>query len=143
MIFDGDRDRLGTYIRDMANRIGLRDWLIELSNDRPDDDNCAADVDVVYGRKVAVIRMAPSWSSEKPESLRATVAHELIHCHMNPMRNVLDNVQHALGQPVYTTAYNALTDHIEYATDAIATEWAESLPLPIEDTPKGNETERK
>lgn len=136
MIFGGDFNKLGVYVRDMANRMGLRDWLIEMSHDRPDDDQCAADVNVIYGRKVAVIRMAPAWASEKPESLRATIAHELIHCHLNPMRGVLDNVQHALGQPVYMTAYNALTDYIEYATDAIATEWAESLPLPVEANPK-------
>jgi len=133
VIFDGDRDELGTYIRHMADLLGLRDWTINLLADPPDNARYAADVDVIYGRRCAEIRVAADWMHRTPESLRTTIAHELLHCHLNPSRNVLDNMQHAIGQMLYTTAYNALTDYIEYATDAISTAWAEFLPLPVKD----------
>ena len=133
MILNGDRDELGAYIREMADIMGLRDWHLNLRHDPPDREECAADIDVVYGRRAAAIRIQTGWEHWKPEDLRSTVAHELIHCHLNPSRNVLDNMEQAIGQMLHNTAYNALTDYIEYATDAIATAWAEFLPLPVKD----------
>ena len=133
MIFDGNRDELGKYIREMADLMGLRDWTINLLSDPPEDSKYAADVDVVYGRKCAKIRVARDWMHHAPESLRCTIAHELTHCHINPTRNVLDNMEQAIGKMLYVTAYNSMTDYIEYATDGISSAWAEVLPLPVKE----------
>lgn len=136
MIFDGDRNALGQYVRDLADMMGLRDWHLLLLNEPTDNPEHAADIDVVYGRRAACIRFHADWAQADPSELRCTVVHELVHCHLNPMRNVLDNIENAVGKMVYDPTYNALTDYIEYATDAISTAWAESLPLPVKAAPK-------
>lgn len=40
MIFDGDRAELGRYIRDIADRVGLRDWTINLFLNPIDASEC-------------------------------------------------------------------------------------------------------
>lgn len=142
MIFDGDRVQLGLYLRELADLMGLRDWTINLMHDTPDNPHHAACVDVRYGRKVANISFEENWAGSDPETLRETCVHELLHCHINRVRNPLDNIEHGIGQLLYNTTYNALTDYIEDATDAIATEWARTLPLPVKAKKKKAEVKR-
>ena len=130
-IFDGDRAKLGEYVRQMADLMGLKDWEVKLSDEPPENAEHAACIDTRYGRKFANISVQAEWASEPPETFRATIVHELVHCFLNPARNCIDNVQSLVGELVYRPLYNSLTDHIEYATDGIAVAWAEFLPLPI------------
>lgn len=137
MIFGGDRDKLGVYIRDMADLCGLRDWHLILEGHVPDRDNedddtshPAAQIEVTYGRRLACIRVASDWATWTPEELRQTVIHELIHCHQEPMRWSINNCKHVVSPPMMSVLYAAFTDGMERATDDIATAWAETLPLP-------------
>jgi len=130
VILDGDREALQVYIRQMADLMGLKDWTVKLNDDPPENPNHAACIDTRYGRKLANISVPVDWVNEPPERFRATICHELIHCFLNPFRDSIDNVQSLVGELVYRPLYNTLTDQIEYATDGIATAWAEKLPLP-------------
>jgi hypothetical protein len=138
-LLNGDRDALGSYIRHMADMMALRDWEFRISDDPPDpnqDDDLpssskAAQVEVTYGRRVARLFFANDWSTWEPGELRQTVAHELIHCHQEPMRWSLNNVKHVVSPPMMAVLYAAFTDGLELATDAIATAWADSLPMPV------------
>lgn len=138
MLLNNDRDELAAYMRRLADLVGLCAWEIKLSTQGPDNENHAASVHVWYGRKVASIYMQPDWASWEAEELRSTIVHELLHCHINPIRNVADNIESSVGKMIYTPLYNAMTDYIEYAVDAIATCWSETLPLP--ETPKKRRT---
>jgi hypothetical protein len=142
VIFNGDRDELRYYMRDIADRLGLRDWVFKLSDDPPprDDDDPepqkerntpAAMVHIVYGRKYAIVYVATDWASWTPEELRNTVSHEFIHCHLQGMRWALNNVQNLIPAMTVGVIDGAFRDANEIATDSIATAWAETLPLPV------------
>jgi hypothetical protein len=131
MIFDGDRDELGKYVRNMADLMGLRDWHLKLMNDPPDDPEAAACCEVIYGQKYALIRFHRDWTSADPEELRSTVIHELIHCHVEPMRWSVNNVKHVVGTAMFEVIFDAFSDALEVAVDGMARAWAESMPLPV------------
>lgn len=50
MIFNGEYGLLSAYCRDLANLMGLRDWQLRISEDRPDDKDSSADCAPIYGR---------------------------------------------------------------------------------------------
>jgi len=131
MILDGDRDQIEPYLRELADLVGLRDWNVQVSNDPPANPEHAACIDVRYGLKVAVISFHPQWAQDDPESFRAICVHELLHAHVNHVRWPLNNVAELVGKAIYDPLYQSVTDYIEYAVDAIATEWAKTLPLPV------------
>lgn len=125
---------LATYTRELANLIGLRDWTVNLEVREHDDGETCATQEVAWGTQRVRISISPEWRMWKADDLRATLVHELVHCHMvrmmwtwngairdlakyKPLRKALDRAYH--------------TDH-EVATEAIATAWAELLPLPGE-----------
>lgn len=143
MIFDGDRDRIEPYLRELADLVGLRDWRIFVSDDAPEDPEHAACVDVRYGLKVAVISFHPQWAESDPEQFRNTCCHELLHAHVNHVRWPLNNVAELVGKAIYDPLYQSVTDYIEYAVDAIATEWAKTLPLPVMAPPFPGKKTRK
>lgn len=132
MIFDGDRSKLGEYVRSLADVMGLRDWHINLMHDPPDDPEHAACVDVRYGRRVVNVHFHPSWAQNEPETLRSTCVHELLHCHLKPTEWAINNASGALGMVGFTILHGSYMDALEVAIDSMATAWAETLPLPIE-----------
>lgn len=142
MVLDGDRDKLGEYIRDMANLTGLQDWSFKLASETPprDDDDPepyrenserAACIHIVYGRKFAIVYIAEDWADWTLDDLRQTVVHELMHCHLQGMRWALNNVQSLVPAMTMTVVDGAFRDMCELATDGIATAWATTLPLPV------------
>lgn len=130
-LLNGDRDALGEYVREMADLMGLRDWMMGIADDPPDNDDANAQVDVPYGRWWASIKFNPSWPERDPEDLRRTVAHELVHCHLWSMHQRVCDLHDLLGSTVYQVLNKAFTENLEHAVDGIAYAWAESLPLPV------------
>lgn len=136
MVLNGDRDELGRYVRHVADLCGLRDWHLVIAHkpieqSRDDTDHwdlayCA----VTYGRKKATIGFAEDWAAWSESDLRMVVTHELVHCHVEPMRWALNNVKSVTGPGIYEVISDAFSDAMELAVDAIATAWAETLPLP-------------
>lgn len=130
MIFNGDRDELGKYVREMADLCGLRDWTVRVDMDPCDEDN-AGECRVIYGRKYGIVRVSHDWAEKPPEELRNTIIHELLHMHCEPMMWAVNNVQVPLGSVAFGILDGSFRDALEVAVDSIATAWAETLPLPI------------
>lgn len=128
---DRTRKQLKRYIRHLANQMGLKDWVIHLSKD-PCASGASADIQVWYGSRVATIRMDNGWKAQGEDDLRTTITHELTHCHINHVWNAIDNIESAIGKPMYNQLHNSVRDHIEFSTDAISTAWAKKLPLMID-----------
>lgn len=140
MIFDGDTGELRRYIRHLADLMGLRDWWFELvieplARDEPDMPSSMplAQIDCAFGRKYAKITFVPGWESGGPEQVRMVAVHELVHAHLSLMGWIADNVHDAIGNIAFNVFRSSLHDAEELAVDAIATAWAERLPLPIRD----------
>lgn len=125
------------YIRDLADRMALRDWAILVSSDsqsRPDDgidDERCATFRGTLGRRAGCIWVNPEWwIRATPEERRQTAVHELIHAHEHGARAV---VIHALTVCPRRTAevLQAIFDvQMEYAIDTLADVLAPHLPLP-------------
>ncbi len=134
MILDGDQEKLGEYVREMADLCGLRDWTVQVDT-TPAEDHEAGTCRVTYGRKFGMIRMASDWSGENAESIRQTVTHELLHMHAESVFWSLNNVQDVLGSSAFTVLEGSVRDALEVMVDSVATVLAERLPLPVKGKP--------
>lgn len=122
---------LGSYCRDMADLLGLRDWTVRVVHEpvhstQPELASCSG----VLGRRFADLRFAPEIFEIEPEMARLIVAHELIHCHVPARpRNDLGLVE-LLGAPAATIFQEAENERLELAVDALGEAIAPFLPLP-------------
>jgi hypothetical protein len=138
MILNGDRTKLGEYMRDVADKMGLRDWHLWLSKEPAPQDpydkesKVAAHVHVVHGSKRATISFHKDWMHDDPDEFRQNMVHELIHCHTAPMRWAVNNVKFTASGPMYEVICAAYEDAHEVAVDDISRAWAEFMPLPEE-----------
>lgn len=131
-----DRTALRAYCRDMADALELRDWSIGVkvaepdSPERPDGKTWEASSESVPGRKCVNLVFAPDCRDWSAESLRSTVAHELIHAHFAPLMEVVRVDLHShLGSQAYELLVDGTTRHLEFGVDAMADAVAKHLPL--------------
>ena len=69
------------YIREIADRLRLRDWTIDLSDEGTDRDGVSALVCVADQRKFARLYLGDDFLDMTPDEQRHCLAHELLHCH--------------------------------------------------------------
>lgn len=129
---DARHDAYATYVREVADLMELRDWRFHVAIELLKEDRYEAECDITYGRRHACIRIAPHTLTQDRESIRQIIVHELVHCHTNPIRDQLENIEAQLGKAAYTTIHNATTDVLELSTEALANALAPYLPLPPE-----------
>lgn len=121
---DVDRDRLAVYLRDLADRMGLKDWSIEVLTEWA-GDGAHAEVKCVNGQKRAKVRFDRDWRDQTPEVLRHTCCHELVHCHLAPLLAEADRRLSGVNVATFEML-------LEYGVDGIADAWAPSLPLMLD-----------
>lgn len=78
---DPRRQAWAPYIRDIADRLRLRDWTIELSDEGTGNDDLVALVRVADGRRFARLYLSDAFLDLTPERHRHTVVHEMLHLH--------------------------------------------------------------
>lgn len=110
------------YLRDLADRMGLKDWSVTIL-DRPPADGNRCSVWMRYGGKQAQVLMSEECLSGTPEQMRADLVHELIHPHFAASDGIVED---ALSHELYRS-YQRMW---EYGIDGIAEAWAPFLPLP-------------
>jgi hypothetical protein len=128
------KDDLQRYVRQLADALRLRDWTIEVQDD-PCDDDAHGQIKIAYGRRQAAIWL--SRDNVELEKVRHTVVHELIHCHLEPMRWSLNNAQEVLGSIPFGIFAGAAEDALELAVDGLADAIAPHMPLPMRDWSAG------
>lgn len=143
MILDGDKSQLDAYIRHIADIMGLRDWTIriDIKNDVTADNHQSAEdgtssysasSQVLHGRQFVILSLDAGWSEWDADTLRQTVAHELVHAHTAKMLYAFYNVRNVIGGgALFDVLDSAYDDAHEITVDAIAVAWAETLPLPV------------
>ena len=127
---NGDRHALYLYIQELASLAGLKEWELYLSDEKPDEEDTGACINVTYGRRHAIIRISPGWPDWSDKQLRDNMLHELIHCHIEPMHWSINNVQAHLGLSAFNIFEGAFIDAMEIAVDNMAIAWATTLPYP-------------
>ncbi len=124
-----DWKELDRYVRWIADEIGLRDWTIDLQHE-PCDEDCNAQANLVYGRRLVRIRVSRDFRGYDRERVRQTTVHELVHCHFAAADNqVQHNLPDHLGQQGSRLFFDAFRRNMEYGVDAIAGALAPHMPL--------------
>lgn len=124
--------KIGTYLRDVADYLELRDWHFDMPHE-PCDDDAHAMVRVTYGQKHARVYFCSDFLSVRPIRQRHVVVHELIHCHFDPSHSFLEKVLfegHVLGGQAWVTLEAGHRQHLEFGVDAMASAAAKALPIP-------------
>jgi hypothetical protein len=118
-----DLDALRAYVRTLADRMGLRDWTVDVGyipdKGRKSHPLCYIQVDDIPTRSATFYAHA-DFFDETPEARRLTVVEELLYCHFAGMyddERVCD--------------VNDLADQLFASIKAAAAAWAPALPLPL------------
>jgi hypothetical protein len=124
-----DRTELFKYVRVLANRLSLKDWVL-ICNRVPCDPGSYAEVMTTYGKQEAVISFRRDFRKLPAEQVRESVVHELLHCHLQSVDHYLTKV---LPDMVPRRASRAVRWEIhqrnEEAVNDIARSIAAAFPL--------------
>ncbi len=120
-----DRLDYQPYFRALADRLALKDWRIEVTDEEPSDSQANLSVQPVEGRKWARLRLSEFWLRRPPEAQRLGAVHELIHVHHATEINLLKKWLSADAFAAWLMAH-------EYAVDGLADAIAPLMPLPSE-----------
>lgn len=86
---DARHDAWTAYVRDLADRLLLRDWEVTVSREAADPGKDAT-VYLYHNENRADIRFADAFWGFAPEKRREVTVHEILHCHFARQQRVLD-----------------------------------------------------
>jgi hypothetical protein len=133
-----ERKHWARYIRQVADLMGLVDWKVVLDNETAGNNN-GAEMNSVYGRKEAHVRLSADWPTFSAKEQRYYVVHELTHAYFEPMDHLLYKKMGVLLSAQDAQAWR--DDYIlllEYGIDDCAKTISQQVPLP---TPFSKKTE--
>jgi hypothetical protein len=128
-VTDAEHARWLAYLRDLADRLGLRDWRLDLDRD-PTAGGLLAHVEVTDGARWALVTLGPTWGVLPPDRQRQALVHELIHPHFQEIAEAVAHGREVLGGTAIEVVERAVRHQIEHAVDALAEAVAPLLPLP-------------
>ena len=126
------------YVNKLKNMMGLSNWTI-LMQTKPSSPDALGETEVVHGQHLAKMYLHKDFRKDTAEDFRATVVHELLHCHMAHLSEVVSEILQAeesdqKGQAILKATVNVLDYEIERIIDAISESLGKWMPLP--DMPK-------
>jgi len=131
-------ERLGEYVRDLADRMGLSRFYFEVSHDAPDIDGtgpCSfayCKVYYLYGEQEFRLHFSDQFFQNTPERQRNSVVHELVHVCSRERDRVVDSVES--WPEVSASRWEAFAGQLRYGnesvTDLMAGLIAPRFPLP-------------
>jgi hypothetical protein len=120
---------LHSYVETLVEQLKLSHWNIALDS-RPCDENCWADITITPAQSTATIALAANWREWTREEMRETLTHELLHCHLNPMCEL---VQELTDDHAHSATLNKAVDYSnERTTDALTNLVAPYMALPVQ-----------
>lgn len=123
-------DEFLQWARTCANTLGLSDWEVEIREESLPDDTLGRCF-VSRARLHARILIGESFVEASPEEQRATMVHELLHCHYAPLVEIVEETLPALlGKPAYHVFECSHDLALERCLEAQAVAFANLLPLP-------------
>jgi hypothetical protein len=126
------------YVNKLKNMMGLSHWTI-LMQTKPSSPDALGETEVIHGQHLAKMYLHKDFRKDTAEDFRATVVHELLHCHMAHLSEVVSEILQAeeadqKGQAILKATVNVLDYEIERIIDAISESLGKWMPLP--DMPK-------
>ena len=126
------------YVNKLKNMMGLSHWTI-LMQTKPSSPDALGETEVVHGQHLAKMYLHKDFRKDTATDFRATVVHELLHCHMAHLSEVVSEILQVQdddlkGKAILKTTVNVLDYEIERIIDAISESLGKWMPLP--DMPK-------
>ena len=133
------------YVILLKKMLHLSDWTIVMQNE-PCSSDCLAETDVITGQHLAKMYLSKTYTKDTPENLRATIIHELLHCHLSPISELSEEILNPLadelgGSRVIKSAINGIEYETERSIDGISEAIAPYFPLP--NMPKKKKAKKK
>lgn len=103
----------------LATHLGLKDWTFTVQDIDPEsgyEATCA----ILVGRKHAVLSFPAEWDWSLTPAQFHTVIHELLHCHFDQYKIVINRLSGILAENELQLLDLAMRDVIEYGIDAVA-----------------------
>jgi hypothetical protein len=126
-----ERSSFAPYIRQLADRLGLRDWAFHILDETVLRDDSDAEVHCIEGRKLARLRLSEDFLRSDAQNQRHTLTHELIHCQLAAGVIVAEKLLSASERSLFMLS-------IEYGVDGLADAVAPLMPLPPKPKPARN-----
>lgn len=130
----GNRTWFEPYVRDMADRMGLKDWEVEIAEEIPDElggfahtMDAATFLPSSYKNLTLYIKDHP----HTPKQVRSLVAHELVHALTRDWMEAAQSLENHVNPIVYDLYSMRLSHEMEQAVESIAVAWSAVLPLPV------------
>jgi hypothetical protein len=126
------------YVNKLKNMMGLSHWTI-LMQTKPSSPDALGETEVIHGQHLAKMYLHKDFRKDTAVEFRATIVHELLHCHMAHLSEVVSEILRAedddpKGKAILKTTVNVLDYEIERIIDAISESLGKWMPLP--DMPK-------
>ena len=122
---------LTTYVRTLADAMGLADWKVDI-RDEACDEQYDAYVTIVPGAKWALIELQPRFLEKSDDEQRHTLVHELMHLHFDECHGVLK--RNLEDDPMHRVIENEHLNFMEHGVDAVAAAISKLLPEVPHDT---------
>lgn len=117
------------YLERIQSELKLAHWKIEFGK-----TYCAnvaeAEILISPAQHTAELTLSTGWRKWSPSVLRATVAHELMHCHVNPINELAEEHLEELAPKTFQERKKGLDYINERVTDALAEMVSVHLTLP-------------
>lgn len=125
---------INSYVQIVRRRMNLTEWRIDL-NKKPCPSDSLGECDIVYGQHIATISLNKNYKKDKPEILRNTIVHELLHCYLAPVTETASQVMEPFeddihGRKIVQATTNAMEYQIERVIDRLSEIISPSMPLP-------------
>lgn len=126
--------RFGRYIREVADLLGLQDWVIRLRlrpESDPDDDDQAplAVMKVSPESRQATMRLAPFFASEPRSLQQATLIHEVLHIPFETLlAPILGHLPSLIGDAHAATIVELVGTDKERTIDGLAVAISPRMP---------------
>lgn len=125
---------INSYVQILRRKMGLSEWKIDL-RDKPCSSDSLGECDIIYGQYRATISLNKNYRKERPESLRNTVVHELLHCYMSPITESAATTLEPFedephGRRIIQSAINSMEYQTERVVDLLAELVSPMMPLP-------------
>ncbi|HET8587134.1 MAG TPA: hypothetical protein VFM74_04590 [Candidatus Limnocylindria bacterium] len=118
------------WLRDAADRLGLRDWAITVEQDHPNEGDHAAAMWTDYGSRRMRVWCRADLPTLSLDMQRQTLVHELMHVHLEDLDWYLEKtLPELLGKPAWSAVKQAVQLHSEHAVEAIACAVAQFFPM--------------
>jgi hypothetical protein len=136
-------DTVRQMFRSYANALYLRDWWLGVDRNyiEPSDNDKGpyAQIAIINGAHRATLKLSKRWPlSTILFAKKQSLVHELIHCHLKPVGDVVQfDLRQVMGEAMYNALWNTFERLEEYCVDSLADAIAEMLPpYPVEPKPK-------